>query len=609
MSKLDSVLRRLNPEQHRAATSSSARILVLAGAGSGKTSVLSARVAHLQVNERVGTSNMLALTFTRLAAQEMRTRVATLIGDELARKLTVGTFHSFCVQVLRKHAERVGLERDFSIYDTEDRDSLLEAVIKDLHYERVVKLSKVDPWGPQDVLGATTEVVREYHFRLRQNNAIDLQGLLATTFNLLRNDSEIANQYREQFSHVYVDEYQDTDQVQEGIIQLIQPTNLFVVGDPAQSIYGWRGAKIENILTFEERHPGCEVIRLERNYRSTIPILEVANRTMTGATIRSPLRLWAEEPGTVPTLQMFSTEYEEAARIHSAIWYLKEDGADLNKIAVLCRTNRQVEIVSTTLQQKGIETFVVSRSADPLNGADVRRVTDYMALAANPKDEHALHNVMNWPRRRVSDLDLLKADPEQVLSLRLPGLEPLSDLLCFIRDSHSLWVSASDMFLNLIVQLGLPDHYQSQGLSNRYATLHAAALAIQRWEERQKIRAEQTDPTTFLRWIRTRDIQGRLEDPATGVRVMTIHAAKGLEWNHVFIVGCNEGVFPGKRGDLEEERRLFYVAVTRAREDLNLSYTQTRETFGGHVQEVAPSRFLQALQTEGESVHAERNAE
>ncbi|MHB1702433.1 MAG: ATP-dependent helicase [Acidobacteriaceae bacterium] len=594
MSRLDTTLERLNPEQYLAATIQAPTILVLAGAGSGKTSVLSARIAHLQENLRVGTSNMLALTFTRLAAGEMRTRVAKLIGEELARKLTVGTFHSFCVQVLRQHAERVGRDRDFSIYDQEDKESLLEAVHDDLRYGRAVKLSQLDPWSTT-LTGVGKSVAEEYHYRLRQNNAIDLDGLLVLTANLLA-DPEIAKQYRERFPWIFVDEYQDTDATQDRILNLIQPKNLFVVGDPAQSIYGFRGADIRNILTFADRHEDCEVIRLERNYRSTVPILEVANRTIAGASIRSPLQLWTDEPGLVPVLQMFATEYEEAERLHSAIWYLKEDGADLSKIAVLCRTNRQVEIVATTLKQKDMETFVVSYSADPLHGVDARRVMDTMALAANSKDERALRNVMNWPRRRVSELDLLKADPEDVLALRLSGLEPLSDLLRDIRDSRALWASAGDMFLYLVVQLGLPDHYYSQGLLNRDSTLRAAALAIQRWEERQNARAEPTDPTTFLRWIRTRNIQGRLEDPKIGVRVMTVHAAKGLEWDHVFVVGCNEGVFPGKRGDPEEERRLFYVAVTRARRDLRLSYTRSRETFGGHVQDVAPSRFLQAVQ-------------
>jgi len=608
MSRLDKVLKRLNPEQVQAATSTSNTILVLAGAGSGKTSVLSTRIAHLQEDLRVGTSNMLALTFTRLAAQEMRARVASLIGEEFARKLTVGTFHSFSVQVLRQHAERFGLDRHFSIYDQEDAESLLEAIVKDLRYERAVKISKIDPWGTQDIQGATTEVVREYHFRLRQNNAIDLQGLLSMTFNLLRNDPDITRQYRDRFGYIFVDEYQDTDQTQEGIVKIIQPVNLFVVGDPAQSIYGWRGAKIENILAFDERHPECEVIRLERNYRSTKPILDVANRTIAQAAIKSPLQLWTDKVGKLPMAQQFTTEFEEAEGIRIAIEQLKAEGTDLSKIAVLCRTNHQVHIVSTTLEHKGIETFVVSRSADPLHSHDARRVIDYMALAINAKDERALRHVINWPFRRISDLEMLKEDPEILISLNLPRLAGLKNLIESIDSLTELWQRASDMFLYLVLQLGLPEMYQAQGLLNRDQILRTTALAIQRWETRQTQAGLPTDPGSFLRWIRTRDIQGRLEDPAAGVRVMTVHAAKGLEWDHVFVIGVNEGVFPGKRGDIEEERRLFYVAVTRAREALQLSYTQTRGTFGGHVQEVTPSRFLQALQEKGEVMDVTSNA-
>lgn len=594
MNQLDNVLSRLNDEQRRAALSTNPVLLALAGAGSGKTSVLTARIANLQLNHRIGTSNMLCLTFTRLAAGEMKTRVAALIGEELARNLTVGTFHSFCVSFLRQHAGRINREPDFSVYDEEDRLSLLYQVIKDLRYHGV-RPEKVYPWGRLEMMDdASRAVVNEYRFRLSQNNAIDLEGLLVLTFNLLK-DSNVAVALRDQYTYVFVDEYQDTDPIQDSIITLIKPRNLFVVGDPAQAIYGWRGADIENILTFEHKHRGLEVIRLEQNYRSTNPILNVANRTLDEAEFKSPLKLWTDKQGVQVTVTQSGDEYDEAVQVARQIRALR-DVSELKDIAVLCRTNRQVDTVHATLHQAGIDTFVVSNKNDPLNAFDSRRMLHYMTFACNPLDERALYGIINWPFKRMSDMEMVRSEQDEIMNLTLPLLQDLVELRDSLQQESSIWSSAYEMFTFLTISLGIPEMYKSQGLLNRENTLKEAARFIERWVTRRMERCEGVKPSDFLQWVRTRDIQARLEsEEGDGVRILTVHAAKGLEWDHVFIVGCNENVFPSRRGDMEEERRLFYVAVTRARETLYLSYTQEKHGYNDKRESVLPSRFLEAV--------------
>lgn len=608
MSVLDQVLARLNPEQHRAAITTSPKTLVLAGAGSGKTSVLVSRIAHLQLNERVGTSNMLALTFTRLAAHEMKERVGKLIGAQLSKNLTAGTFHSFCVGVLRRWGVAVGLDSDFSIYDQDDRKAILESIASDLHYGSKVKLSQLDPWAKDQPDSSYKAVSDEYLYRLRQNNATDLDGLLMLTCRLLET-TDAAYWLHNTYTHVFVDEYQDTDDRQERILRVIKPKNLFVVGDPSQAIYGWRGARIENILTFEERNPGCEVIRLERNYRSTKPILAIANRVIADAPYKAPLQLWTDkeaDEGLEPIVHHLSDDKSEAGFVANAVLCgcLDHLYDSLSEVAILARTNAQVETMREALEAIGVSSFVVSNSGDPLNVFDVRRVLDYMAYLCNPRDGRALFRIVNWPERRIAELDMMRLRREATMQGRhvcelIEDATNLRDDLTQATEHHDSnpWTSARVMFDCLASYVGLRVRYEVEGRNNRVDQLEAALAAIERWQDRQAIAGEPIDPETFLRWLHTRDIQDRFSDQTEdAVRIMTIHAAKGLEWDHVFLAGCNEGILPSKRGDLEEERRLFYVAVTRARETLCLSYFNQREGYGGKVQRLQRSQFLESAE-------------
>jgi DNA helicase-2/ATP-dependent DNA helicase PcrA len=605
MRDINKLLMRLNPEQLRAATSIHPRILVLAGAGSGKTSVLTTRIANLQVNHRIGTSNMLAITFTRLAALEMKQRVAKLLGDSLAKNLTAGTFHSFCVKVLRQYGWAIGVERDFSVYSEEDRNDLLTSIVSDLGLASKVKPQSIYVWSetsdPYD-----RQVSNEYRYRLRQNNAVDLDGLLALTINLLEGYPDIAEDLRKRFTYVFVDEYQDTDDRQERILQLINPENLFVVGDAGQAIYGWRGARIENILTFEERNPGCLVIKLERNYRSTEPILDLANRVLEGAAHRSPLELWTDKAGVPVRVNCPGDQDCEAHWIIERIEELKDQAE--TDIAILCRTNRQIEFYADVLRKHGIKTFVVSGS-DVLDSYDVRRVIDYMAYFCNNLDNVAFKRLIHWPRPWVTERELqiaeLLATKENITLAEAINQSIHLDTQWeeFDDHEHSEWQQwQEDVLLmhdRLTYFLGLWTMYEQQGLQNRIDALRRFGDYLSTWKQRQIEMGEPYNPYAFLQWLKTRDIQERLElERPEGVQIMTVHAAKGLEFKHVFVPGCNERIFPTKRGDLEEERRLFYVAVTRAKDTLTLSYATSRMNAYSHELEcLEPSRFLDALMT------------
>lgn len=583
----------------------------MAGAGSGKTAVLTARIARLQLKERVGTSNMLALTFTRLAAAEMKERVAKLIGEDLAKNLTAGTFHSFCVRVLRTYGKKIGVEPNFSVYDTEDAQAIMEAVINDLGLKSKVKLP-IDPWEPsKDPF--VSQVAKEYQYRLKRNNAIDLDGLLAQTVFLLGAHQDIANELRNRFTYVFVDEYQDTDSRQATITNLIDPQNLFVVGDPSQSIYGWRGAKIENILTFAEQNPGTEEVRMECNYRSSKPILKLANNVIEKANHKSPLQLWTDKEGFEVGVTCYSTEDSEAEAIATEIAERLAWGAiggkvlsnldgikALEDVAILCRTNYQVEHYNAALQRAGLKTYVVSNNADPLKGFDARKIIDYMAYICNPRDGRALKHIINWPEQRMTDLQLHQAEMDATSNMQTLA-EHLEDQLNLLTgwDIIEGWeTDVTKLWDTVVKNIGLRDMYRKQNLGNRIDALNTAEQAISRWWDRQETMGESTDPYAFLRWMRTKDIQDKLaQEKPEGVQIMTVHAAKGLEWPHVYIPGCNKDVFPSKKGDIEEERRLFYVAVTRAKKTLNLSYYDQKETNWGKKQlvDMKPSPFLEAM--------------
>jgi len=429
---------------------------------------------------------MLALTFTRLAAAEMKDRVAKLLGEQQAKKLTAGTFHAFCAQVLRQWGEQFGLSPDFSIYDQEDREAVLAEIIADLRLANKVRASAIDPWAltsePYE-----KQVISEYRYRLQRNNATDLDGLLHLTSTLLATREDIAQLLRERFTHVFVDEYQDTDATQEAILQAINPDNLFVVGDPSQAIYGWRGAEIQNILTFTDRHPDAEVVRLERNYRSTAEILNLANLVISKAEHKSPLKLWTGKTGSYPKLLHSNSDLEESQMIAAHIGMLDTQWSN---IAILCRTNWQATLYETALKLAGIPAYLIAPRYDEFNSYDVRRIIDHIAWLSNPKDERAFRHIVNWRYTRLTDTEMLLVE-RAALQANEDPLEALIEASGLHEEAQppmEAWTSMLSLWKWVCDDWLRPDGiYAAHGLTNRKTALDNATNAIDDWELTQAV--------------------------------------------------------------------------------------------------------------------------
>ncbi|ELK39069.1 ATP-dependent helicase [Brevibacillus agri] len=609
------LLQGLNAEQTAAATSKEPVILCLAGAGTGKTKTLTTRISYLHEEKRVGTSNMLALTFTRLAGLEMKERIAHLIGEEQAKKLFCNTFHSFCVSVLREWGHRVGLEPNFSIYDQEDQEAIIAAILGEFRYDAKVRqvlddIALLVRGGEENFRSYESEqAAREYLFRLKQSNAISLDDLLTKTLELMRQD-DIATYYRNQYKYVYVDEFQDTDNVQMDIIRAMAPENLFVVGDDYQAIYGFRGANVQNILDFPKQYPNCEVIKLERNYRSTAPIVEAANTLIKHNENRTDKRLVNERDGQpIELVEAPLTVEEEAHYVVATAYFHVQKGGKLSDIAVLARTNGQLEIIKDKLAEAKMAAVVVNKDADPLKRTDIKKLISFMSLVVNPKDEKALWSCINFPANRMTDLEraTLLSKPswssERPLDvLRAEGSPKVQD---FARIVDTLRNFDEIRFFDLDAYeavrqagyaIGLKAYYEEKGLQNRIDDMLAALRYVKRWCIQQEAAGERNNIEAFLKWLRIRDIQDYFRKDEDAVQLLTVHGSKGLEFDTVILVGMNQGTFPSKRTvDMEEERRLMYVAVTRAKRRLILTRPREIALYGKKFFQPGPSQFIREM--------------
>ncbi|ASS75800.1 hypothetical protein CIG75_12915 [Tumebacillus algifaecis] len=606
----------LNQAQQQAVTSDSQVILTLAGAGTGKTAVLTRRIAHLHDEMRVGTSNMLALTFTRLAGHEMKERIAKLIGEEQAKKLFCNTFHAFCVQALRQWGERVGIEPNFTIYDPEDQEAIIKTVIKECKYKTKVDdvLHDINQLasGEEEFMSYESEqAAREYMFRLRRNNAVSLDELLTRTLSLMVQE-DITAYYRNDFKYVFVDEFQDTDGVQMAIIKALAPENLFVVGDDYQSIYRFRGARVENILNFSNEFEGCETVKLEFNYRSTHEIVNAANRLIQHNQNRTDKKLIADKEGPSIEFHELDSMEAEAFRIVQKANAYQMAERKYSDIAVLARTNHQLEIVRNQLAAANVPAQVVSQSADIFQKRDIATAIRFVEYVINPSDSRALQACVNFPVTRLTDLEMTRA----ITEMETTG-KTLEDVLAdseneavrhLVGRARSLregrvfdfWnVDAIEAFKRCSYELGMKVFYEAQGLQNRIEDMIQALRAINRWCRQQEQVGDPYDIQTFIKWLRIRDIQDYYRKEVDAVQLMTVHGSKGLEFDTVFMIGMNEETFPSKKAvkseeDLEEERRLMYVAVTRAKRLLVL--TRPREvTVYKNTTTPLPSRFMREM--------------
>ncbi len=621
----------LNPVQREAVVHPGGPLLIVAGAGSGKTRVLTHRVAWLIAEAGVSPFEILAITFTNKAADEMKARVEALIGP-VAHRMWISTFHSACVRILRKDAERLGYKSSFTIYDQADAVRLTGYVIRDLGLDTkrfpartvhsVISTAKnelVDfesfadqarMRGPYD--RKIGDVYREYQRRLLAASAMDFDDLLMVTVHLLQACPDVLERYQRRFKHLLVDEYQDTNRAQNELILLLgrESGNVCVVGDSDQSVYRFRGADIRNILEFEEAFPAATVVVLEQNYRSTQTILDAANSVIANNAMRKPKSLWTEEVGGELILRYHAEdEHDEARWVNDQIQRLREDDYRYGDIAVFYRTNAQSRAVEEELTRRNIPYKVVGGTKF-YERREIKDLLAYLRAIANPADEVSLKRIVNVPRRGVGDTSVARldawagsqgssfgaavasAETAGVTGKALGGLTELNRLLASWRASV-----AGDMTPGVLLGRVLDD----TGYLHEIEAEHTveAAGRVENIQELIGVASEYAELDQFLADVSLVADTDELEDKEPGVVLMTLHTAKGLEFPAVFLIGMEEGVFPhlrslGEPDELEEERRLCYVGITRAQKRLYLTNAWCRSLWG-QTQYNPPSRFLKEI--------------
>lgn len=607
----------LNEAQLQAVTSKAKYILCLAGAGTGKTKTLTTRIAYLN-QDRVSCDNMLALTFTRAAGKEMKERVIKLVGDDEGKKLFCNTFHAFCVKVLKEYGGYLGYDPDFTIYDQEDRDSILQAVIDEFRYKinlkKVLKALNEDGYLSlsEKEYAEANNVIKEYWYRLKKNNAIDLDMLLSEMLYILKGHRPAFEDYHNQYEYVFVDEFQDTNDIQMEIIRALTPKNLFVVGDDFQAIYGWRGARIDYILNFDKQHPGCEVIKLEENYRSTKPIVDAANALIKHNEHQTAKVLRTEKAGDKISFEVYGTEAAEIKKVCEQIQQLTTgvppaEGCLYRDFAILARTNKQLALMADGLKYHNIPYHLISGNEDPFKVRDVKLLLNLIELAINPKDDALFKKVINFPVKRISDGEFDKLEKyaidEELHFMEIPHSFELIDFRNELTTALDNCENAGSTFSNFVSIFGIYGLYEQQGRREKNDDFINARAAISKWEQTQEELGEDMSIRAFLKWLHIKDIQDKIMEEKDAVKLMTVHASKGLEFKNVFVIGMNDGVFPSnKTQDMEEERRLFYVAVTRAKDHLHITRAQqVKPPWGHRPQTTLQSKFIGELYVKPEA--------
>jgi DNA helicase-2/ATP-dependent DNA helicase PcrA len=621
----------LNPPQLEAVVHRGGPLLVVAGAGSGKTRVLTHRIAHLIEAERISPFELLAITFTNKAADEMKQRVAALVGP-VAQKMWVSTFHSACVRILRRDGKVLGYPSSFTIYDQADAVRLTGYVLRDLNLDpkrlpprsvhasiSAAKNDLVDAGRYADAAANPAEkriaqVYAEYQARLQKAGAMDFDDLLVNTVRLFRRHPEVLEHYQRRFGHVLVDEYQDTNAAQnEMILQLARGhRNVCVVGDSDQSIYQFRGADIRNILQFEEAFPDATVVVLEQNYRSTQTILDAANAVITHNMGRKPKDLWTDEGRGAPIVRYHADdETDEAQWVARTISDLHDDDhLRWGDVAVFYRTNAQSRVLEEHLMRMNIPYQVIGGTRF-YDRREIKDALAYVKCVVNPSDEVSLKRVVNVPKRGVGDGSIAKVDAWAAQH----GL-PFVDALRRYDDAgvSGRAVKGIESFLDLheelvdLVAAGpaplLEAALERSGYLAELEAEHSieAEGRMENLAELVGVAREFEDIADFLEQVSLVADTDELEDDESQVVLMTLHSAKGLEFPVAFVLGMEDGIFPhlrslGEPDQLEEERRLCYVGITRARERLFLSHAWSRMLFGTS-QYNPPSRFLDEIPTE-----------
>jgi len=616
----------LNPVQLEAVTHTDGPLLIIAGAGSGKTRVLTHRVAHL-IRTGVSPFEILAITFTNKAADEMRHRVRALVGP-VADRMWVSTFHSACVRILRRDGARLGFPSSFTIYDQSDAVRLVGYVLRDLGLDpkkfpakavqATISAAKNDGLGPvqfADRAGSIfdrkiADVFTEYQSRLLAAGAMDFDDLLLNTVRLFREHPDVLESHRKRFRHVLVDEYQDTNHVQNEIVLLLgaEHHNVCVVGDADQSVYRFRGADMRNILEFEDAFPETTVLLLEQNYRSTQTILDAANAVIDNNLARRPKELWTDTGAGEAIVRFHADdESDEAQWVASQIAHLHDGGHRWGDCAVLYRTNAQSRVLEECLLRMGIQYKVIGGTRF-YDRREVKDALAYLRVTVNPADEVSCKRVLNVPKRGVGEssvgrLDaharahgltfieaLREAPAAGVTGKAAKGIAAflalVDELTPLVESGPAAVLEAALQRSGYVAELEAEHSVEADGRIENLAELVGSAREVESVDE-------------FLERVSLVADIDALDDDESSVVLMTLHSAKGLEFPCVFLIGLEDGVFPHSRSigdpdELEEERRLAYVGITRAKERLYLSHAWCRTMFGS-TQYNPPSRFLDEI--------------
>ncbi|HET8672066.1 MAG TPA: UvrD-helicase domain-containing protein [Thermoleophilaceae bacterium] len=633
----EALLEGLNDPQREAVQHGEGPLLILAGAGSGKTAVLTRRIAYLVHTRAARAGEILAITFTNKAAQEMRERVELLVGRQ-ARAMWVMTFHSACVRMLRAEAERLGYTRGFTIYDEADSLRLIKQSMEELDVDpkrfapRAIKRQisdaknqLIDAQGYRIKVGSffeqtAADVYEVYEQRAHSMNAMDFDDLLFRCVNLFELFPEVLEKYRHQFRWVLVDEYQDTNRAQYRWLELLagEHRNLCVVGDPDQSIYAFRGADIRNVLEFEHDFPDARVIRLEQNYRSTQTILSAADAVVSNNRARMAKTLWTDlGQGDPVHVRELEDEHAEARFVVNEIERIVDGGGSRDEVAVFYRTNAQSRVLEDMLTRYKLPYQVIGGTKF-YERAEIKDAVAYLTLLVNPQDAVAFQRVVNSPRRGIGDTTQARivghantlgepvwdvaSVPEEVPGLGAAAVKSVGRFMSIMERLRERVENASvgELLRDTLSESGYLEALEAERTIEAQGRIENLEELVGVAREYDSV-AEEPSLEEFLQQIALFSDQDALRDDEGTVTLMTLHNAKGLEFPVVFIIGCEEGVFPHSRavesGDLEEERRLCYVGITRAKRELYLSYARMRSLYGGRDWNL-PSRFLDEIPAE-----------
>ena len=634
---MNALVKNMNSEQSEAVRTTEGPLLIMAGAGSGKTRVLTHRIAYLLDEKDVSPYNILAITFTNKAAKEMKARVEHLVGEE-AQVIWMSTFHSMCVRILRRDADRIGIERNFTIIDPTDQKSVIKDVLKSENIDSkrfeprmfigAISNLKNELKTPEDAQKEANDfhsqmvatVYKGYQRQLSRNEALDFDDLIMTTINLFERVPETLEYYQNKFQYIHVDEYQDTNKAQYTLVKLLANKfkNLCVVGDSDQSIYGWRGADIQNILSFEEDYPEAKTIFLEQNYRSTKNILNAANEVIKHNSERKPKGLWTANSGG-DKIQYYEamTERDEAEYVVKEIMKHQRGGKKYSEMAILYRTNAQSRVLEETFMKSNIPYTMVGGQKF-YDRKEIKDLLSYLRVIANSNDDISLQRIINVPKRGIGPSSVEKIQT-YALQNNISMFDALAevDFIGLSKKVTQECISFYEMIQNLIKEQefleiseivdevlqksgykDMLDREQSIESRSRLENLDEFMSVPKDYEENTPLEEQ-----SLINFLTDLSLVADIDEADTqnGVTLMTMHSAKGLEFPIVFIMGMEESLFPHIRAikseddhEMEEERRICYVAITRAEELLYITNATTRMLFG-RSQSNMPSRFLKEI--------------